>query len=377
QYLGSWVASQMFLSVIFDCCMGGGKWVKTKGECQIYSESNTDNTQKNWTSGPPPWALQLRSLRNALKSVHCAPAVMLILQEALHLEDERYVKLTSGLPGGIGLLRAECGCLTCPIMILGQQDDMDVADGQIPKVISLGQHYVHHFRERYGDIECKEIVKIDITDKDVIKKEGIKILGCFRVMSTSPGLFMDVVENYDDGSNPMIDGDTENAYLQLLSAFQDTDFHCAHSVLLELSDVIEIDEKLLRTTEGFIGGTVLQGKTCGALTAGVLAIGELFGQIENNYLKAVRLIRQSFVDGDIMRDDLNSYNRAIIISREVTRQFEEEFGTTACSELVKTDFSRTKDVEAYIAENGIERCRQIAGYVAHTVQNVVNTHRLR
>lgn len=318
--------------------------------------------------------LQLKGLRNALKSVHCAPAVMLTVQEVQGLEDERMVTLTSGLPGGIGLLRSECGCLTCPIMVLGLEYGADVDGGQIPKVIPIGQRYMNQFRDQFGGIHCREVVKIDITDRDVVKEKGIKILGCFKVMARSPGLLLDIIDDDIEGVSSDIDENTANAYAKLLNAFKDSNFHCTHSVLHELDDVIDVDDNLLRASSGFIGGTLLQGLTCGALTAGVLTIGSAFGEIEDSYIRALKLIRQAFVDGDIMRDDLNKYNRAINMSHDLTLWFEEEFGSTRCSDILETDFSTIENVDRYLSEDGINRCREIVRSVGRRTRSILAEH---
>jgi C_GCAxxG_C_C family probable redox protein len=299
---------------------------------------------------------------------------MLSAQEAQGIEDERMVKLTSGLPGGIGLLRSECGCLTCPIMVLGLEYGADAYGGQIPKVIPMGQRYMNRFRDQFGGIHCKEVVKIDITDRDVVKEKGIRILGCFRVMVRSPGLLMDIMKEDAEIVPSDINGDTASAYVRLLKAFQESNFHCTHSVLHDLDDVIDVDEDLLRASWGFVGGTLLQGLTCGALTAGVLVIGSVFGEIEDSYVRALKLIHQAFVDGDIMRGDLNKYNRAINISHELTRWFEEEFGSTRCGDILGLDFSTPENVDKYISENGIDRCREITRRVAQMVRKEIREH---
>jgi len=90
------------------------------------------------------------------------------------------------------------------------------------------------------------LVKIDIIDRDVVKEKGIKILDCFVMMAGSPRLLMDIIDNDAEGVPSEINGDTESAYVRLLGAFREANFHCTHSVLHELDDVIDIDDELLR-----------------------------------------------------------------------------------------------------------------------------------
>jgi len=47
---------------------------------------------------------------------HCAPTVMITVQQSIGSKDDRLVKLASGMLGGIVNLGSECGGITSPIM---------------------------------------------------------------------------------------------------------------------------------------------------------------------------------------------------------------------------------------------------------------------
>lgn len=60
----------------------------------------------------PARALRRRSMANLLRMGHSAPTVMQTLLDVSETEAEWLVRLTAGLPGGIGNTGAECGGVT-------------------------------------------------------------------------------------------------------------------------------------------------------------------------------------------------------------------------------------------------------------------------
>jgi hypothetical protein len=73
------------------------------------------------------------------------------------------------------------------------------------------------------------------------------------------------------------------------------------------------------------------------------------------------------VGADISGDNLNNFHLAINASGELVRWFKAEYGSTRCADILQTDFSNAAGVGKYLAENGIDRCRQIAQSVAGRV----------
>lgn len=309
--------------------------------------------------------LQLKALRNVLRTGHCAPTVMrTLLEETRGAMDERMVVLTSGLPAGIADLRAECGAVTSAIVALGLEYGGDAGDGEIPRVITVGRRHMERFRGLHGAINCREI-----------RKSEWNLLPCIRAICSSPEILMDLLDKNAEGVPSDIDSETASAYSGLLKAFRDGEFHCAHSVLRELDDVIEVDEKVLRACWGFLGGTLLQGLTCGALTAGVLAIGSRLGEIEDSHIRVLKMTGRMIVGADPMREDVNRFNRAINTSHRLALWFEDQFGSTKCHDILEASFSSRKGVNKYLSENGMDRCREITRSVAQGVRRALGEHR--
>ena len=120
-----------------------------------------------------------------------------------------------------------------------------------------------------------------------------------------------------------------------LARFTD-DHNCAQSVLISF-----LEHKGLSITEavhlaaGFGGGIGLQGKTCGAATGGVLAIGALTGQTISNL-------------GD-------SKNETYGLVMRFLKRFRSEFSSQMCSDLVRLDMTDPKQLQAALDEGHFKK----------------------
>ena len=87
-----------------------------------------------------------RGLSNLLKMGHCAPAVMQTLLDLGNTKEEWLVRMTAGLPGGIGSTGFECGGITSPLIQLGLEHGLSAKDDGLPTVIYAGHDYDQRFR---------------------------------------------------------------------------------------------------------------------------------------------------------------------------------------------------------------------------------------
>ena len=321
---------------------------------------------------------RVRALSNALKMGHCAPTVMRTLQELQDLQDERLLMATAGMPGGIGWLRAECGCVTSGVMMLGLKYGYDILNnGKKPDsgIISMGQAYLNRFRPTYGGLECREISRVNYDEKQNVKKNALGASPrCFKAICGSPVLLMDMMDGKSKDTPSAVDSERLKAHAKLLELYRTQKFHCSQSVLHALDDVTEGNENILRASWGFMGGTLMQGMTCSALTGGVVALGLKFGEIEDSYLRVMRWTLQSLIDGDIKREDLNKFNRSMNISGVLAEWFEQEFGSTRCRELTQTDFNTEAGVDSYISEQRLDQCRALAEKTVEKVREIIRQY---
>jgi len=103
-------------------------------------------------------------------------------------------------------------------------------------------------------------------------------------------------------------------------------FGCSQTTLAGLIEAFGIGgPDLLRASTCLAGGVARRGHVCGALTGGLMMIGYLTG-----------------------RDDLEmfpQYQRAMGYGNMLYKRFKDEFGTVSCSEIQKSHFGRTYDLQ--------------------------------
>jgi C_GCAxxG_C_C family probable redox protein len=298
-----------------------------------------------------------RGFSNLLKMGHCAPAVMQTLLDLGNTKEEWLVRMTAGLPGGIGNTGFECGGITSPLIQLGLEHGLRAKDDGLPTVIYAGHNYYQLFRKCNNSLLCQ----------DILGKRRVP-LPCIKVVRHAPELYRqtDCKDNTE-----AISGETREAFRLLYSHLSDNDFHCAHAVLKHLGDTIPVTPELLDGTSGFIGGTAFKGLTCSAFTAGIMAVGLKLGEIEDSNLRVFRMLATMVTGGNAFADHLNKFNRLMNIGNRMSKWFKKEFGSTLCREVTKCDFSSLRDVHRYIENGSLTTCKIIAEKVARQAEMII------
>lgn len=170
----------------------------------------------------------------------------------------------------------------------------------------------------------------------------------------------------------MIPAASRDAYRRLYAHFVEKEFHCAHAVLQQVRHTNSASEDMLNAASPFIGGTILMGMTCSALTAGVMALGVALGEIERSRLRVLRMIGKMAAGGDAFADDVNRFNRTMNLGHQLAKWFSDAFGSTQCRAITGCDFSTTVGVNQYIDTEGVARCRVIAHQVAARVGRIID-----
>jgi C_GCAxxG_C_C family probable redox protein len=300
--------------------------------------------------------LRRRSVSNLLRMGHCAPTVMQTMLEASDTEAEWLVLLMAGLPGGIGNTGNECGGLTAPLVLMGLRHGRDDEVDGLPFVVDEGHDLLQRFTARCGTTQCREILG-----------DARVPLRCIGVVREAPGMCARCLAGPSHGS---LAPEARAAYAELYAHWRERGFHCADAVLGEL-ETGQDPQQLADAVTAFMGGTVFTGMTCSALTAGVMALGLAFGEIEDSRPRVARMIATMAVGGDAIADDVNRFNRAVNAGHDLARWFEEQFGSTQCRALTGCDFADAAGVRAYVEHDGTARCEGIARRVAERVAEVV------
>ena len=298
-----------------------------------------------------------RGFSNLLKMGHCAPAVMQTILDLDTTKEEWLVRMTAGLPGGIGNTGFECGGITSPMIQLGLQYGLSAENDRLPTVIYAGHNYIERFRKCNNSLLCKEI----LGDRRVP-------LPCIKVVRHAPELYKQTGCNEDTGT---VSGETREAFQLLYSHMSANCFHCSHAVLNHLGDTIPVTRKLIDGTSGFIGGTAFKGLTCSAFTTGLMAVGLKLGELEDSYLRVIRMLTTMIVGGNAFADHLNKFNRLMNIGHRMSKWFKKEFGSTLCREVTQCDFSSLGDVQQYIKTGEVNTCKVIAEKVARQAEKII------
>jgi hypothetical protein len=282
---------------------------------------------------------------------------MQTLLDAAHTEKEWLVKLSAGLPGGIGNTGFECGGVTSPLVVLGLRHGLGTMHQGLPLIFYQGHGLCQRFLDCNATLLCRQI-----------RGEARFPRPCIRVVRHSPELYAETVSS---DSSDAITGEKREAYRRVYSNLTEKGFHCSHAVFQHLRHTIPVSQELLDGTSAFVGGTLLKGMTCSALTAGVMAVGLRIGEIENSRLRVMRMIATMIIGGNAFRDDLNKFNRIMNIGYRMSRWFSHEFGSTQCQTITQCDFSSTAGVSQYIESDGVTKCRTIAEKVAEKAQKII------
>ena len=292
----------------------------------------------------PTRTLRRWSVSNLLRMGHCAPTVMQTLLDASDTEAEWLVKLTAGLPGGIGNTGAECGGVTAPLVLIGLRHARDAMHDGLPPIIDKGHDLLQRFAGCHGTTLCREI-----------RGTARLPLRCVGAVRQAPELCAQALSN---DCADVIPAASRGAYQRLYAHFVAKEFHCAHAVVRQIRHMNPVSQDVLDATSPFIGGTVLTGMTCSALTAGVMALGVALGEIERSRLRVLRMIGTMAAGGDAFADDLNKFNRTMNLGHTLAKWFTGAFGSTQCRDITGCDFSTTVGVNRYI---GTERRVAVSG----------------
>ena len=288
---------------------------------------------------------------------HCAPAVMQTILDVSKTEREWLVRLSAGMPGGIGNTGFECGAITSPLVMLGVRYGLGEVDRGLPVIFDRGHGLCQNFLACQKTIQCKVI-----RGKDRFPRH------CIGPVTRSAELYMQALNG---NHREAIPATRRAGYSRLYAHLFENGFHCAQEVFLQLGYTPSDQRELFDAAAAFVGGTNLMGNTCSAFTAGVMAVGLRIGEIENSYPRVIRLLAIMTAGGNAFDERINKFNRSMNRGFRLSKWFVKEFGSTQCQAITQCDFSSPTGVSKYIESDCIGRCKEIAGKVAENVNKML------
>jgi hypothetical protein len=305
----------------------------------------------------PNWAYRGQAFANVMRMGHCAPTVMHTILGVSSEKKEWLVRLSAGMPGGIGDTGFECGGVTSPLLLLGIRYGSRQLDHGLPVIFDKGHALCQNFLACHKTLNCREIRR----------KEHFP-LHCISPVLRAPELFLAAA--YSD-HREVISADRRASYSRLYSHLFEHGFHCAQAVLIHLGYTPAEHQELFDAASAFMGGTLFMGKTCSAFTAGVMAIGLRVGEIENSYLRVIWLFAIMTAGGYAFEEGINKFNRSVSRGVRLSKWFVNEFGSTQCQAITQCDFSNPEGVKKYMEDDRLTRCKEIAEKVAEKVQQIL------
>ena len=140
--------------------------------------------------------------------------------------------------------------------------------------------------------------------------------------------------------------------------FTSSGFNCAESVLLTLTKELNKPPNLIipSIATGFGGGIARTGSICGALSGATMAIGLIIGRNRH--------------------DELEKKEMVYGIASKLITDFEKEFGTCLCRDLIGCDL-RTPEGRERVHENKIieNRCSKFVRWTTNYVRRLIETNR--
>lgn len=301
--------------------------------------------------------LRNRGLANVLRMGHCAPSIMQAMLDVSETDAQWLVKLVAALPGGVANTGGECGGVTAPLVLLGLRYGQEKPVEGVPSVVYKGHDLLRRFMSCQGATACREI------------RDNARVpVRCIGVVRQAPVL---CAESMGADCTAAISAVQQAAFSRLYAHWLEMEFHCAHTVFSHLGDAIPVTPELLNGSSGFMGGMVFTGMTCSALTAAIMVLGLMRGEIENSHLRVLRMLGKMAVRGDAFADDVNAFNKVMNRGNRLARRFQIEFGSIQCRAITQCDFSTIEGVQRYIDGGGTARCSAMAQGIARRVRSML------
>lgn len=99
---------------------------------------------------------------------NCAQSIIISFADILKIEEEKALRIASGFGGGMGGMQETCGAVTGAFMVIGYLKGKYKEGDDEAKILTneLIQEYTNKFVEKYGSINCKALIKFDLSTKE-------------------------------------------------------------------------------------------------------------------------------------------------------------------------------------------------------------------
>ena len=134
---------------------------------------------------------------------------------------------------------------------------------------------------------------------------------------------------------------------QKVNKYMEISYNCAQSSFLALKEQFGLEDGAILKALTPLTGIAERGETCGAVIGSLMALGLIYGRGQNKL------------------DDWEAYRDSLIPTGKFCRLFEEEYGSTMCSDIQKVKFGRSfhltdpEDLALFQAAGATEKCSAV------------------
>jgi len=283
-----------------------------------------------------------------LQCVSCSEASFTTHNRCAGIEAPLEEQASHLLSGGMMHQGNACGLLSGAILSAGLQatqrfdDDATRLGATLYAAVQLAESYP----ETSGAINCREITGqsvITLSEKVQYMREG-KARQCGRLLMT-----------WANHADMLID--------EALTEFEKQDpgpssANCSTETFKKIASTEELERTGSTYVAGLAGGVGLQGRSCAALTVGILILtlrhyaARRFPQKDSRFL------------GTLHELGMARFRKR---PAQLLEEFKREFDSELCSEIVGRRFTSPNDHASFIAEGG---CREVIDFIDDRLSEV-------
>ena len=100
---------------------------------------------------------------------NCAQSVIGAYRDYLGKSTDLLMDMAAGFGGGMGKLQQTCGAVTGAFMVLSSLNNQKHA-GAKDQLDQDIQHFAHLFRKKHGELNCKALIRYDLSSEEGIQQ---------------------------------------------------------------------------------------------------------------------------------------------------------------------------------------------------------------
>ncbi|MBN2467774.1 MAG: C-GCAxxG-C-C family protein [Deltaproteobacteria bacterium] len=315
--------------------------------------------------------IKKQAVKGFIKVFSCAHSMIIAASEHHNMPiDINFLKASTGFAAGLSTMGDVCGMVNGGVLVLGKNLSSRYPQAHERwKVIALCNNFYRRTESSVGTCNCGKVHGgrhlANNLRRALLTGKTVK---CMEMLYKGSGIISDIISD-PEAVFVHDDAGTKTGIKDLYAYFQCNGFHCCRSTLNKIQEVKDMDSSFLdKAVEGFIGGIGFSGTLCGAVTAGVLAIGLRFGidPRRSGYKDTLRVLYQGLLKSDkVFRDEkVFKAARAFTHCQAIYKMVEENYGNCDCKTISGLDITNPAAIKTFIDDNGIEKCQRLSETIA-------------